>query len=232
MQSVSETYASLFRAGANQEPSAVINGVRYTKDSIWSLKTQVDIFSNQPTIGCCISGEIDISLLNPTATIPKMASIKPYVRLKDGTQTSEWVQKGKYFIDTRQTTANDDGLNILSIHGYDAMLKAESDYPDDGASYPRAATAVVATIASAMGVSVDSRTNQYLSGITVPTLPVGYSCREVLSNIAVLACGNWVMSDIGELRFLPLNDLPEETNLLVTEHGDIITFGGVGIVIG
>lgn len=232
MQSVSETYTSLFRAGAKQEPSAVINGVRYTRDTLWSLKTKVDVFSNQPSIGCCISAEIDISLINPTATIPKMASIKPYVRLTNGTQTSEWVQKGEYFIDTRDTTQNDDGLSILTIHGYDAMLKAEKDYPDDKATYPRAATSVVSTIASVMGVSVDSRTNTYLSGISIPTLPIGYSCREVLSNIAVLACGNWVMSDIGELRFLPLNDLPEETNLLVTEHGDVITFGGVGIVIG
>lgn len=39
------------------------------------------------------------------------------------------------------------------------------------------------------------------------------------------------MTDKGQLRLLPLNGLPEETNLLVTEYGDIITFGGVGIIV-
>lgn len=232
MQNVSETYNALLSAGADKEVSVVINGVRYYESSIMSMSTNRSVFSDKPTIGGCIAGELEMSILNPASAIPRMASIKPYVRLTDGTQTSEWVQKGEFFIDTRETTQNDDDLDILTIHGYDAMLLAEKDYPDDNHTYPRTASDVVALIAATMGVSVDDRTASRLSGITVPTFPLGYSCREVLSNIAVLACGNWIMSDIGELLLLPLNDLPEETFLLVTGIGEIITFGGDGIIVG
>lgn len=230
MQNTTALYDSIFLNPKHYTEARLdINEVSYYKDTLKGITTFQSVFSgNGPVIGSCVSSEIDVQMLIPDVDIPRMAELRPYVRITDGTRYSEWVQKGEYFIDTRDTSDAD----VLTIHGFDAMLKAERDYPDDSASYPRAASSVVATIAQAMGVSVDSRNAQYLAGITVPTLPIGYSCREVLSNIAVLACGNWVMSDIGELRFLPLNDLPEETNLLVTEHGDVITFGGVGIIVG
>ena len=231
MQNVSSTYRALHKAGAQAEVSVLLNGVRYYKDTLLAVETQRSVFGDTPTIGNCIAGEIDLSIIAPSVTIPRMAQIIPCVRLTDGTTTSEWVQKGVYYIDTRKTSQTG-GEQVLDIHGYDAMLMAEQDYPVDNGVYPKAATAVVSQIATAIGVNVDSRTNAYLTGINIPTLPLGFSCREVLSNIAVAACGNFVMSDTGELRFIPLNDLPEETNLLVTEYGDVITFGGVGIVIG
>lgn len=171
MQTVTSTYTSLLRANADKEVSVVINGVRYLQNSITRLKTHRDIFTDTPTIGCCIAGEIDLSILAPSATIPRMATIKPYVRLTNGTTTSEWVQKGEYFIDTRSTTQNADGVPVLTIHGYDAMLKAEQDFIDSG-TYPKNASTVSNKAASLMGVTVDSRT--VLTGIMVPTLPVGF----------------------------------------------------------
>jgi hypothetical protein len=56
-----------------------------------------------------------------------------------------------------------------------------------------------------------------------------------LCAIAAAHGGNWVITDEGKLRLIPLGSAPAETNNLVTEHGDTITFGegkeGVSILV-
>jgi hypothetical protein len=43
--------------------------------------------------------------------------------------------------------------------------------------------------------------------------------------------GCFIMSEVGELRLVSLLELPPESNLLVTEGGDPIEFGGVCILL-
>lgn len=198
----------------------------YREAQLCGVKTYQQVFSNTPTIGQAISAEIDVSLLDPLGEIPRRAMIKPYVRATDGTRHSEWLQKGVYFIDTREQTANTDGVVVLSIHGYDAMLMTEMDYPSDSQhDYPLLDITMVEHIGQAIGVSVDARTYQIMTeGYKFP-LPVGYSSREVLGMIAASYGGNFVMSDAGELRLVMLNELPPETGLLINYSGDYIVFG-------
>ena len=56
--------------------------------------------------------------------------------------------------------------------------------------------------------------------------------REVLSGIAISNAGNWVITLEGKLLLIKITDIPPETNYLITEDGDAITFGGVRINIG
>jgi len=223
MQTISSLYKQILSGNHWYEFSIDINGVNYPQSQIKSLSISNRLFDDAPSIGNTIAGEIDVEILTPTVTIPRMASLAPKLRVTNGVSTSEWISKGTYFIDTREN-AN----GVLTIHGYDSMLKTEADFVDNS-SYPRQASLVAADIATAIGVTVDNRTD--LTGITVPTLPVGYSQREVLANIAVLACGNWVISDDNALLLVDMA-IPGETNLLITETGDVITFGGIGVVIG
>ena len=204
--------------------SSADNG--YREEQLCGVKTYQQVFSNTPTIGQAISAEIDVSLLDPLGEIPRRAMIKPYVRATDGTRHSEWMQKGVYFIDTREQTANTDGVVVLSIHGYDAMLMTEMDYPSDSQhDYPLLDITMVEHIANAIGVSVDARTRAIMTeGYTFP-LPIGYSSKEVLGMIAASYGGNFVMSDVGELRLVMLNELPPETGLLINYSGDYIVFG-------
>ena len=88
---------------------------------------------------------------------------------------------------------------------------------------------VVAEIAAAMGVTVDSRTALNAS-YQVP-YPVGYSMREILGYIACAHAGNWIITDAGELYLVPLAGMPAETNYLVTEYGDAITLGRVRLLV-
>lgn len=198
----------------------------YREERLCGVKTYQQVFGDTPTIGNAIAAEIDVSLLDPIGEIPRRAMIKPFVRATDGVRHSEWLQKGVYFIDTREQAANTDGVIVLSVHGYDAMLMTEMDYPSDSQhDYPLLDITMVEHIANAIGVSVDARTRAIMTeGYTFP-LPIGYSSREVLGMIAASYGGNFVMSDAGELRLVMLNELPPETGLLINYSGDYIVFG-------
>ena len=176
--------------------------------------------------------QIDVELY-PKGTIPRQAKIEVFARLVLGKQASEWIPKGVFFFSTRKT---DRVTGVLSVHGYDAMLKAEETWLDssyDTETWPMPAATAVNDIASRMGVAVDSRT--VLDAAFPMQYPVGdggdMTMREALGSIAVANAGNWIITDEGKLLLVGLNPMPEETNYLVTETGNAITFGGVRILV-
>ena len=102
----------------------------YREDVLFSVTTNQSLFdSNNPSVGGCISAEIDIEMKKPPAEFDRMSELLPYVRAFDANNVSEWLPKGVFYIDTRSVTHNLDGLDILTLHGYDSMLKAEEFYP-------------------------------------------------------------------------------------------------------
>ncbi len=143
---------------------------------------------------------------------------------------SEWLKQGVYFIDTREVTHNDDGLDILTIHGYDAMLKAENDYPSTDHNWPYKDILVVNEIAQEIGVEVDSRVAEYLTAGYMINLPTGYSMRETLEQIAAAYAGNFCIAPDGKLVFVPLYGYGEDfiANYLADEGGNALVFGNEG----
>ena len=232
MHSVSELYKSLWRDPLHEEETKiVIAGEEYTNDEILSSNPSGGIYST-PGIGNCASRQIDLEIY-PKGTIPRQAKIEVYQRLVLGDQASEWIPKGVFFFSRRETNKI---TGTLTVTGYDSMLKAEetwltSDY--DTENWPMPQADAVADIACRMGVEVDSRT------VLSEAFPVAYpvdengdlTMREVLGYIAVANAGNWIITDEGKLRLLGYGDIPEETNYLVTEYGEAITFGGVRILV-
>lgn len=202
----------------------------YDESILMSVATISQVFSNdKPEVGCCVSGEIDLEMLKPAGEIPRMAQVVPYIRLTDGVEYSEWIQKGVYYVDTRSNNNDDSGVNVLTLHGYDAMMKAEQDYTGSALPWPNTDIHVVQDIARMMGVQVEPETLAILSmGYTVQ-LPVSYTCREVLGYIAAMYAGCFIMSDLGELKLIQLNGIPKETRYLVDNAGYAITFGGTRI---
>lgn len=199
----------------------------FRENILMSMSTKHSVFNeNYPVVGSAIAGEIDITMLMPAGTIPKMARLAPYVRATDGERYSEWLPKGIYYIDTRETSHNSNGLDILTIHGYDAMLMFEQNYPSDSVNnYPMLDTRMVQFIADSVQISVDPRTFERMDNGYTFSLPAGYSSREVLGIIAASYGGNFIISDEGQLLLIRLSDLPKETNYLVTESGDVLVFG-------
>ena len=227
MQTVSALYQQIMSGEHYAERKINIAGTDYGEDTIVSLTTTGGLFADGTlSVGSAVSREINLSLWNVSTTIPKMAKLIPYYRLSNGTQTSEWIQKGVYYIDTRSV---DSGL--LTIHGYDDMLKAEQIWtPDQSLEFPMPMTQAANIIADIMGVEIDART-MLNSSYTVDYPANDYTLRDVLRFIAAAHGGNWIMSDAGELWLVGLNTLPPETNYLCDEDGDWITFGGDRILV-
>lgn len=152
-------------------------------------------------------------------------------------QQSEWLPKGVYYIDTRQTSHNDDGVTLMELHGYDAMLKAEQYWGDDmipSGGWPEDGLTdiqVVQMIAAKIGVAVDSRTVTDMDGGYKIPMPIGYTLREVLGYLAAPYLGCFIMTEQGKLRMVSILDLPPETNYLIDNAGYAITFGGTRILV-
>lgn len=279
MQNTSALYRQILSQDNHWfETKVRINGIDYGESMLMGVSTSSSMFSGNPEVGRAISGEISLSMIAPSNTIPRMARIEPFVRVcakmlgsesmsfqndllvlsgsiteSQGiidfrnnakvnndivysastytTQYSEWLPKGVYYIDTRETTKNGDGLNILTIHGYDAMLFAEQDFAGTNLDFPALDTDIVAEIASTMGVLVDSRTYDLMTDAYTLPLPSGYSLREILGYIASMYVGSFIMSETGELRLVSILELPPETNYLIDNAGDAITFGGNRILV-
>ena len=227
MQTTSALYKQLLAAPLHEcEWRLDVGGVSYGAGDRFSMRLSSALFSGDaPAVGACVAGELTAELL-PKATIPRMAEIKVYVRLTEGTQASEWLPMGVYYIDTRSISES----GSITLHGYDAMLKAEQIYlaEDDTAEWPQTMAAVVSSICTRMGVSLDSRT--VLKGYTID-YPEGYTMREILGYIAAAHGGCWIMTPAGKLRLVTLGGLPVETNYLIDESGDAITFGGDHILV-
>lgn len=215
------------------ETKLSIAGVEYSQADIVrdSLRVYGGLYSTFG-IGNCSARQIDFEII-PKGDIPRQAEIKVYARLMSGEQVSEWIPKGVFYFATRKT---DRKTGVLSVHGYDAMLKAEETWLDssyDAETWPMPVWTAVNDIAARMGVAVDSKTQ--LNAAFPVQYPVDsegdMTMREALSRIAVANAGNWIITDEGKLLIVGLNSMPAETNYLITEGGSAITFGGVRILV-
>lgn len=231
MQSVSMTYRALLAAGAPKETRAIIAGVVYDQTKIVSAVSRAALMDKAATIGNCAAKELNLVLRDP-GDIPRMAEIRMQFRLNDGTQQSEWIPKGTFFIDTRDL----DPFGVLTIDAFDPMLKCDQSFTTSGeqGSWPRADITVVNQICSRIGVTLDARTAAIITSgymIQYPGYGEGaYTMREILGFIGSMYAGNWIITDENKLRLLVLGDMPADTtNLLITEYGEYIVMGGYRI---
>lgn len=236
MQNVSELYNSIVAAaGYKVETKLCINidnpAYGYDESFLMSVSVKGQLFSGSPSVGGTCARDINVEMISPLVDIPKRAKLAPYVRVTDGTRTSEWIPKGKYYVDSRSLYAIG-GEQIVVLHGYDAMLFAESDYPPETEiGWPAMDIDVVREIAKHIGAGIDERVFEIITKKYEIQYPSGYSCREVLGFIGGMYAGNWCITDCGKLMLVQLASLPKETSYLVDNSGNPITFGGVRILV-
>ena len=232
MQSVSTLYNNIIAGGGYwYEAKLVIDNVgTFDESKIFEMSTSHRMFGNTPEVGMAVAGEIDIKMLYPTVEIPTMACLRPYSRICNATQQSEWLPQGVFYIDTRERTKDDTGLSFLTIHGYDAMLKGEQMY-NGRITGTSTDTQMVTEIAYQMGVSIDSRTTALMTQAYSVPLPTGYTYREILGYIASMYAGSFIMTEEGKLRLVTIYELPPETNYLIDSAGNWLTFGGDRILV-
>ena len=223
-QATSELWKTLWRTpGTEREYGFDINGAWYGPEQEVSHSVNSGLYEKFG-FGNATIASLTLSLF--ADNIPRGATIRRFVRLRNGDQVSEWLPKGIFYISRR---SEDDGR--WTVEAFDAMRKAEVVWtPDQSLSFPLSMLNAVKEFARIMGVEIDPRTK--LNTAYAIDYPANdYTIRDELRFIAAAHAGNWVITDVGKLFLVPLMSEPEETNYLVTEHGDAITFGGVRILV-
>lgn len=223
-QTTSEMWKTLWRTrNTVKEYKFEINDVEYGPEEEVEHTYSNGIFEDFG-FGNAYTASLTLSLF--TDDVPRAATIKRYIRLRNGTQFSEWLPKGTFFTNTR---SDDDGY--WTIEAYDSMRKAEVVWtPDQSLEFPLSMPAAAAEFARILGVELDSRT-VLNANYTIDYPANDYTIRNELCFIAAAHGGNWIITDENKLYLVPLLSAPAETNYLVEEYGGAITFGGVRIIV-
>ena len=237
MQEVSARYQELLTGSHTKESRLLVDGTAYGESTIikGSLKTAIALFAGDtPTVGGAVAGEISVQLLGvASSSVARMAELRPQVRLVgDSGEPSEWVAQGVYNVDKRSYNKQ---TGVLTLHGYDKMLATEQWYAGSVGTGGVTDITIVNRVCTQVGITLDSETDSFFSASGKNykvTNPRNYTCRELLQAIAGWYGGNWCMTPVGKLRLVLLNSLPKETNYLVDNGGNAITFGGDRILVG
>ena len=210
MNSTSTLYKSIYSGIHRFEVKVNIGSTDYGMNVLTSLNSNRSVFgSGSPRLGLAPAGELSLSLYLDSGSVPRMAEIRPYFRVVNDTQQSEWIAKGVYYVDTREA---DTTTGLLTLHAYDAMLKGEQAYPSVEHIWPYSDINVVTEIASFLSVGVDERTTELMTaGFMIP-LPSQYTIRETLQYIAALYGGSFVITDNNCLRLIPLWSVKSEAD--------------------
>lgn len=233
MQNTSDLWKRLIRQHNTQREFAFeINGEWYGSEAEISHHVTGELFERFGVGNVCTA---KLEAVFEVDEIPANAEIRRYVRLVSGDteECSEWLPQGVFYVKRR---AESDG--IWSIEAYDALRRTGGKYVRevDEEEWPQPADVIVEKIARRMGL-VDADDNVLLDARNainphyMVESPGDRIVAEVLSAIAAAHFGNFIMSDAGKLRLVPLLGLPAETNYLVDEHGDPIVLGGVRILV-
>lgn len=210
MNYTSSLYKSIFSGIHRFEVKVNIAGTDHGMNVLTSLNSNRSVFgSGSPCLGLAPAGELSLSLYLNSASVPRMAEIRPYFRVVNDTQQSEWIAKGVYFVDTREA---DTTTGLLTLRAYDSMLKAEQQYPSVEHTWPYSDIDTVREIASFLRVGIDAQTTELMTaGFLIP-LPAQYTLRETLQYIAALYGGSFVITDSNTLRLIPLWSVKSEAD--------------------
>lgn len=201
------------------EIRATINNVLYGKEDLYGAETSVNVLTNnKPGVGGTVSNTYTVTILPKNGVnIPRGATVSLEARLVTDDEESEWIPKGTFYIDSRETTS--DGLQT-KLYCYDAFLKAEQTYPNVGTeTWPKTESTVVATILSLMGITLDSRTTLQNYNVEYPG---DLTCREILGYIAAANGGNWTITDENKLRLV---SIVPDLEILARDNSTALQFG-------
>jgi hypothetical protein len=254
MQTVSALWTTLLENSRHFEFKATINGVDYGHDKIVSYEIKRAAFEKLGIGNACAS-TLEMAFY-PSGDIPEMAKISCYIRVRseydtelisdefgnliltdDGyylasriMETSEWLPFGVYWIDTREISQ---ASGVMSVVAYDGMLLTERDYSSDYSSFTLSMASAVSYICTQTGLTLDSRTS--VPSYTIENPAGYYTMREVLEYVAAAGGGNWIITESGQLRLVPLASPSVTTSVLCGSCdtlGASVTIGKVTLTDG
>lgn len=203
------------------EYKVVIDTTEYMDADIRSGNIERPLFDELGIGNACMA--MMNLVVREKSEIPFMAKLVPYALVGD-----QWEQLGVFYVDERKTSYS----GYTTFVAYDSMMKSNKVWtPDQSLEFPMAMRQAVDVIAGLMGIEVDPRT-QVSETYTIDYPANDYTLRDVLKFIAVANGGNWTITRDDKLLLVPLvGSMPEETNFLIEQTGDAITFGGDRILV-
>lgn len=211
MQTVNATYNSIISGRYIVEYKIQIGSDTYSQSDIFGVPVISQALFDKFSVGNAVAGELKVTL-KPKGTIPTMALLEVFARVKNASLTSDWIPKGKYYIDTRKLDHN----GYLSLECYDAMLKGEYTFMTSGTWTSTTALATVNMVTSDMGISAEGNTLAVLTNDPknvdyVPNIGEdGTTGREMLTYIASMYGGNFIIDEEGDLKLIQLTS-PSDT---------------------
>lgn len=202
MQKLPEKWAATFAVPHKTEYKLKIAGVEYGSNNIMSTPSLTQPLLEKPTIGRVCSATLSVTVIpHDGVIIPKAARVHLYCRLVDADgKATDWLPKGSYYVSSRSGKTN------ITLTCRDDMLKGGVTYIDKSElDWPARQIDVVNEICSLMGVALDARTSLIDgAGYMIDTINGDMLMTEVLAQIGACNGGNWVMTDEGKLRLIPL----------------------------
>lgn len=157
------------------------------------------------------------------ADIPDMAEVRPEMRLVLGEQTSSWIPKGVFYIDKKTP---DFWRNTMEISAYDALMRGEAAYGGTALTFPALDRDILQELAGKLGMEIDPRTTQRITGAQWLPDITDMTVREALGALAGYYLGVFITSDEGKLLLISLTDAPT-SRVLGDEQSRAISVGGV-----
>ena len=210
MRNRSQTWQSIVaRNQFSMQAKLLIDGVEYTEISAPIIERSTG--ATPLEIGNVISSTLRVDVL-ASGQFEAGAEVVVMARIYDSQATSEWKKFGVYNIDKQPY---DQISGLVSITAYDALKRTEQIYceeQDPAGTWRKSFKAVIEEVAERIGVGIDPRVRIPepigLAYMVSDPYEKGRSIKDVLSGMAVCMGGNWVMSEEGLLRFIPLVSTP------------------------
>lgn len=212
MRNLSNDWDLLFtKDDVRLDTRAVINGIEYTAITAPVIHHNL-LSSDTLTVGNCVSASLTFTVKTANV-IPKSAKVVIKCRLVDGSSATSWYEFGTFWVSKR--TVDDE---YVTLECYDAMLKGNQVYggSSDAMNWPKPMQTVLGTIASRMGVALDSRTSIRSDSTTYKCeYPGDMTLLEVLGHIGACNGGNWIITPENKLRLVPLGGSGDTLNVSV-----------------
>ena len=163
------------------------------------------VLFKEASIGNVIASELNFSFYK-TVALDTSKPLKLQFRVVDDTQESAWYDKGLFWINEYNTSLYTDKA---VVQAFDSLLKGQVTYLESGTWTTTTDWAILSQIALDLGVNIESNTQSLFSSpvnITeAPSIGVGgTSDLQMLSVIAAMKKGNFIIDENNELKLVPL----------------------------
>jgi hypothetical protein len=203
------SFLNAVKSGSRRWKSyAVINGTTYYDDIIVNWKFADRISSgDELMIGQTVANSFSITLKGVNGSFDGV-TVVPWVGVETSTDVFEYVPLGTFVVEDI-----DINYDIITLDCIDNMVKFNKLYtPTIG--FPNTFTNILNDVCNQAGIPFSGTA----PAITVQTIPVGYTCRDVVGFIAAIEGANASVNRSNQLVFRRFTN--PNTNVHLSVNGD------------